>query len=335
MALEGNYSTRHSWSTEDERGGFQAQLYDAPLLECFDSFDSLSQEASTTAQLLPDPKATSRFKQLQAVYQPTLDDTVNSRLGIGMPYPSTEMITSPTSTVAGTSFPQMEEFGISTCPLPPWSFSGETASIEDPPTYPCFAGLQFDSQPLKGQSATSNPRGVNCKLNHVKIATRTHPIRQSTSASMPSESTAISMQLSARKPRTYRTTYTCSPSPSDDDATANKKAKRAHSLVERRYREGLNKGLEELEKALLQAQLPEVSNESAGVTSTTSSPGKKKKKSHVLADAMNYIYTSEVDMRHLSDEVGYLSERVKILEKLVKCEECPIVAQMNMMRLAS
>jgi len=335
MALEGNYSTQHSWSTEDERGEFLAQLYDAPFLECFDSLDNLSQEASTTAELLPDPKVTSRFKQLQAVYQPTLDDTVNSSLGIGMPYPSTEMITSPTSTLGGTSFLQPEGFGMSTCPLPPWSFSGETASIEDPPTYPCFAGLQFDSQPLKGQSATSNPRGVNCKVNDVKTATRPRPVRQSTSASMPSEPTAISMQLSARKPRDHRTTYTGSPSPSEDDATANKKAKRAHSLVERRYREGLNKGLEELEKALLQAQLPKVPNESAGVTSTDSRHGKKKKKSHVLADAMDYIYTSEVDMRHLSHEVSYLSERVKVLEKLVKCEECPIVAQMNMMRLAN
>lgn len=334
MALEGNHSTQHSWFTEDERGGLLAQLYDAPLLDCFDSLDNISQEGSTTAQILPDLKATSCSKQLHAVSQSTLDDTINSRLDIGMPYPSGEMIPSPTSTLEGTSFPQLDGFNTSTCPLPPWSFSGETASIEDPATYPCFAKLQLDSQPMKGQSATLNPRGANCKVDNVETTARPRPTRQSSSASKPSESTAISMQLSARQPRKPRRTCAGSPSPSEDDASANKKAKRAHSLVERRYREGLNKGLEELEKALSQAQSPQAPNESAGVASTNSRHSKKKK-SHVLADAMNYIYASEVDMRHLSHEVSYLSERVKLLEKLVKCEECPVIAQMNMMRLAN
>ena len=62
-------------------------------------------------------------------------------------------------------------------------------------------------------------------------------------------------------------------------------------------------------------------------------PAKTKKKADVLSDAVGYIHQSEVDMRHLSDEVNRLNHRIRLLEKLVKCEDCPLVKQMSMMHI--
>jgi hypothetical protein len=53
----------------------------------------------------------------------------------------------------------------------------------------------------------------------------------------------------------------------------------------------------------------------------------------VLHEAVSYIHHSEVDLTHLSDEVKRLSDRIRLLEKLVKCEDYPLVKQMSMVRL--
>jgi len=332
MALEVNHSTQPFWAEEDECEGYLAQLYDAPLPDYLDNLNVASEETSRMHRL-PTLKKASCFGQLQPVSQPLVDYTVNSNLNIGMPHSSAETNTSLNSTLAETSFLQSGGSDTPACLLGPWPSLRETASIEDPLTYPCFAGSQSDGQRLKRQSTSSTQQEVVYKVNGVQTPVRTRLLRHEASASKPCGSTAFSTKASTTKLRKPKTTCTGSGlSPFEDDVTTNK-AKRAHSLVERRYRQGLNKGLEELEKALSQAQLPMSPNQSPRLASTRNRHGKKKK-SHVLADAMNYIHTSEVDMRHLSHEVSYLSEKVKLLEKLVRCEECPVVAQMKIMRLA-
>lgn len=59
----------------------------------------------------------------------------------------------------------------------------------------------------------------------------------------------------------------------------------------------------------------------------------KVRKSDVMTDAMNYVHQSEVEMRHMTDEITRLSERVMALEKLVKCEDCTLLKQMVRLQL--
>jgi len=46
-----------------------------------------------------------------------------------------------------------------------------------------------------------------------------------------------------------------------------------------------------------------------------------------MTDAMNYVHQSEVSMRHMSDEISRLTERVRTLEKLVRCEDCVLLKE--------
>lgn len=59
----------------------------------------------------------------------------------------------------------------------------------------------------------------------------------------------------------------------------------------------------------------------------------KVRKSDVMTDAMNYVHQSEVEIRHMTDEVSRLSDRVIALEKLVKCEDCTLLKQMVRLQL--
>ena len=93
--------------------------------------------------------------------------------------------------------------------------------------------------------------------------------------------------------------------------TKQNNAKQAHSLVEKRYRENLNTKIVELQKALSSSFDAPPSPESSQV-----------KKSEVLQIAIDYVNQSQLEMRHMTDDVNRLNARVKQLEKLVKCEDC-------------
>jgi len=43
---------------------------------------------------------------------------------------------------------------------------------------------------------------------------------------------------------------------------------------------------------------------------------------------MNYVNQTEVEMRHMENEIHRLGERVRVLEKLVRCEDCSLLKQM-------
>jgi len=97
---------------------------------------------------------------------------------------------------------------------------------------------------------------------------------------------------------------------SDSDSSSRHSAKRNHSAVERRYRNNLNGKLEELSRILR-------ATESSSLSSLTDHH-KRVCKSDVLNDAINYIYQSEVEMRHMSDEIRRLSGIIQALHELAQ-----------------
>lgn len=128
-------------------------------------------------------------------------------------------------------------------------------------------------------------------------------------------------------------------------ADAKQRAKQAHSLVERKYRENLNAKITQLHSTLQNSHYgPRVGYddpsmgvdggryEDPGTVGAAGAAGNaansKVRKSDVLTEAMNYVNQTEVEMRHMENEINRLTERVRILEKLVRCEDCSLLKQM-------
>jgi len=106
-------------------------------------------------------------------------------------------------------------------------------------------------------------------------------------------------------------------------------AKSSHSLVERKYRENLNSRISDLHRTLLATEGG--GSDPDGTSPTGTSPTElspKVKKGDVLSDAMKYVKQAEVQKRNMSDEIQFLRSRVRMLEKLVKCEDCSLLNQL-------
>jgi len=115
-----------------------------------------------------------------------------------------------------------------------------------------------------------------------------------------------------------------------DDLDAKSHSKKAHSLVERRYRENLNGNIAQLHLALLKTKrmgdsTPEDKDDGWEEPRQALS---KVRKSDVMLEAVDYVHQTEVELRHMANEIELLTTRVRELEKLVKCEECPLVKQL-------
>ena len=108
---------------------------------------------------------------------------------------------------------------------------------------------------------------------------------------------------------------TTHPSPKHDKKAKGKPAdpKQAHSLVEKRYRENLNAKITELHNVL--ATAPD---------GTPSPDSNQTRKSEVLQTAIDYVNQSQLEMRHMTNDINRLNARVKMLERLVKCEDCSL-----------
>jgi len=122
-----------------------------------------------------------------------------------------------------------------------------------------------------------------------------------------------------------------------DDPDAKSHSKKAHSLVERRYRENLNGNIAQLHLALLKTKrvgdsAPEDKDDDWEEPRQVLS---KVRKSDVMLEAVDYVHQTEVELRHMANEIELLTTRVKQLEKLVKCEECPLVQQLVNIKLGS
>ncbi|KAK5230018.1 bHLH/Zip transcription factor [Exophiala xenobiotica] len=121
---------------------------------------------------------------------------------------------------------------------------------------------------------------------------------------------------------------------SSDEDSAQLRAKQAHSVVERRYRDNLNGKIMQLHRALVAT---EATSRLTGMPNQDFYAPRehrgKVRKSDVMTDAMNYIHQTEVEVRHMSDEINRLNERVQSLQKLVKCEDCTLLKQMVRLQL--
>jgi hypothetical protein len=108
---------------------------------------------------------------------------------------------------------------------------------------------------------------------------------------------------------------TTHPSPKHDKKPKGKPAdpKQAHSLVEKRYRENLNAKITELHTVL-----------AAAPDGTPSPESCQTRKSEVLQTAIDYVNQSQLEMRHMTNDINRLNAKVKQLERLVKCEDCSL-----------
>lgn len=145
-----------------------------------------------------------------------------------------------------------------------------------------------------------------------------------------------------KKPRKRgRKPSTIIPAEDEGEEEAAARAKQAHSIVERRYRDNLNGKIMQLHRTLAaiasdparpgsisalmgQSDVPLQSHDPR----TGSAAGTRVRKSDVMTDAVNYVHQSEVSMRHMADEIQRLTERVLALEKLVRCEDCVLLKNM-------
>jgi hypothetical protein len=142
--------------------------------------------------------------------------------------------------------------------------------------------------------------------------------------------------------RAHPTSASSQPSKKTANGKLDKKqrAKQAHSLVEKKYRENLNTKLSQLYTTLQNAHYgphrfvsdsevdPDELNDDGDVPisildneparAVSSLP--KFRKSEVLDNAMSYVNQTEVEMRHMETEILRLSDRIQQLEKLAKCQ---------------
>jgi Helix-loop-helix DNA-binding domain len=115
-----------------------------------------------------------------------------------------------------------------------------------------------------------------------------------------------------------------------ENSDAKSVAKKAHSLVERRYRENLNGNIAQLHLALLKtkrASSTTPQNQDNDLEEQWQAFSKVRK-SDVMLEAVEYVHQTEVELRHMTDEIELLTERVRQLEKLVKCEDCLLMKQL-------
>jgi Helix-loop-helix DNA-binding domain len=94
--------------------------------------------------------------------------------------------------------------------------------------------------------------------------------------------------------------------------------------VERRYRENLNNNIAELHLTLMNTKrvgsnMPENQHEDTDIHQQDLP---KMCKGDIMLEAVAYVHQTEVELRHMADEIELLTTRVRQLEKLVKCEDC-------------
>ncbi|EXJ76458.1 uncharacterized protein A1O5_00966 [Cladophialophora psammophila CBS 110553] len=106
--------------------------------------------------------------------------------------------------------------------------------------------------------------------------------------------TRVARSSSGRQPKRGRPRKKRNQSAPSEDEAAIQKAKYSHSVIERRYRDNL-KG-------------PALSG--------------RVRKSDIMLRAVNYIHQSEVEIRHMDDEIKRLQDQVCIFQKLVNCDDC-------------
>jgi hypothetical protein len=187
---------------------------------------------------------------------------------------------------------------------------------------------QSTISPLEGNPQLPRRRSSQTTL------TVNDPNKQPGAADTSTRSSSSAATATTKKPRKRGR----KPS-ADNDEEAQARAKQAHSIVERRYRDNLNGKIMQLQRTLSSiAGSPtgaadsflegdDISQQKQHQDQRTGG-GTRIRKSDVMTDAVNYVHQSEVQMRHMSNEISRLRERVRTLEKLVRCEDCVLLKEM-------
>ncbi|OAL39160.1 hypothetical protein AYO20_01478 [Fonsecaea nubica] len=146
---------------------------------------------------------------------------------------------------------------------------------------------------------------------------------------------------------------------SDSEDLERTLAKQTHSAIERKYRNNLNAKMWQLHRTLEGTSRMSSSASSAssannsddsdsspqwGETQSQSqsqsqSPQREQpqpRKSDILSNALQYINESELEMRHMSDEIVRLQNQLAVLQRMVRCEgDCDALKEIVQMKLAS
>ncbi|OAP60682.1 hypothetical protein AYL99_05684 [Fonsecaea erecta] len=192
--------------------------------------------------------------------------------------------------------------------------------------------LPMDYQPCQSPDTELGPPSVkdDCSdispLSSPSLAdTETYISKKSPPRSRAAARSSVSSQPKKGRPRKKRNQSNSS----SEDESAILKAKFAHSVIERRYRDNLNGKMMQLHRVLLAAETNQTSSASLFNTSPTGPAlSGRVRKSDIMARAINYIHQSEVEMRHLDDEIKRLQDQVGLFQKLVNCDDISLLKDM-------
>ena len=159
-----------------------------------------------------------------------------------------------------------------------------------------------------------------------------------TNERLPSANTKKSISPTKRKhgPRTQPENSAKEPAKKEVKTKTIASTRTAHSVIEHNYRKNLNVKMEQLSQVLSTAdaakRVDEEGDDSDGMEDKALSTTKTRK-SDVLIHAYDYVKRSEREKNSMADENAFLKRRLVALEKLVKCEDCSLLKQMNMLRM--
>ncbi|KIX08070.1 uncharacterized protein Z518_02725 [Rhinocladiella mackenziei CBS 650.93] len=205
--------------------------------------------------------------------------------------------------------------------------------------------VSLHSRPsISARTSSGNTSSHSSPLRRSSGSSNDNPVQSVPLPPRRSAAAAAAAAAARRRTRTSTTTTSTNTIASDDEeepatakpiapskADAKQRAKQAHSLVERKYRENLNAKIAQLHNTLQSSHYgPKIGDDadSDAPAAANAIPTGKVRKSDVLTEAMNYVNQTEVEMRHMENEIHRLSERVRVLEKLVRCEDCSLLKQM-------
>jgi hypothetical protein len=114
-----------------------------------------------------------------------------------------------------------------------------------------------------------------------------------------------------------------------EEGVASNKAKAAHSIVERRYRDNLNDKFVQIHNLLTEADLAGTFSAFARTSNSGRSQSSGKvQKSQILSNAIEYVHHAELIMLRLFDEVRRLRDKQQVLEDLSHHTACHTVQNM-------
>lgn len=113
------------------------------------------------------------------------------------------------------------------------------------------------------------------------------------------------------------------PSRSAAQAPTPRHGRLPHSIIERRYRDNLNKQLETLRGKL--PNLRDLHSCSGEIEDSGGIPAKFPTKAVIISAAIRYIEQLEAERERTNGRVKTLQDQVDGLQKLVRCDDCSIL----------